>query len=97
MLPASSLVNRVVRCWVSLLVVVGCSYPFSKMAKEMDLPPVLKSTSHGRLPKQLKQEPTLLIISGGQLAASPESDQLLANAVGLCQEKNVLIVACCGK
>jgi len=35
-------------------------------------------------------------ISGGQLTASPESDQLLANAVRLCQEKNVLIVAAAG-
>lgn len=35
-------------------------------------------------------------ISGGQLAASPESEQLLANAVRLCQEKNVLIVAAAG-
>lgn len=35
-------------------------------------------------------------ISGGQLAASPESDKLLENAVRLCQEKNVLIVAAAG-
>jgi len=35
-------------------------------------------------------------ISGGQLTASPESDQLLANAVRLCQKKNVLIVAAAG-
>ena len=35
-------------------------------------------------------------ISGGQLAASPESDQLLANAIRLCKKKNVLIVAAAG-
>lgn len=35
-------------------------------------------------------------ISGGQLAASAESDPLLANAVRLCQENNVLIVAAAG-
>ncbi|NJO63730.1 MAG: PatA/PatG family cyanobactin maturation protease [Richelia sp. RM2_1_2] len=35
-------------------------------------------------------------ISGGQLAASAESDKLLANAVRLCQENNVLIVAAAG-
>ena len=35
-------------------------------------------------------------ISGGQLAASAESDQLLANAIRLCQENNVLIVAAAG-
>jgi len=35
-------------------------------------------------------------ISGGQLAASAESDQLLANAVRLCRENNVLIVAAAG-
>ncbi|MBK1989157.1 PatA/PatG family cyanobactin maturation protease [Sphaerospermopsis aphanizomenoides BCCUSP55] len=35
-------------------------------------------------------------ISGGQLAASAESDKLLANAVRLCAENNVLIVAAAG-
>lgn len=35
-------------------------------------------------------------ISGGQLAASAEPDKLLENAVRLCQEKNVLIVAAAG-
>jgi cyanobactin maturation PatA/PatG family protease len=35
-------------------------------------------------------------ISGGQLAALAESDRLLANAVRLCQENNVLIVAAAG-
>ncbi|NJL61494.1 MAG: PatA/PatG family cyanobactin maturation protease [Methylacidiphilales bacterium] len=35
-------------------------------------------------------------ISGGQLAASAEPDRLLANAVRLCQENNVLIVAAAG-
>ena len=35
-------------------------------------------------------------ISGGQLAALPESDRLLANAVSFCQENNVLIVAAAG-
>lgn len=35
-------------------------------------------------------------ISGGQLAVSPESDKLLLNAVRLCQEKDVLIVAAAG-
>jgi cyanobactin maturation PatA/PatG family protease len=35
-------------------------------------------------------------ISGGQLAASPESDKLLLNAIRLCQEKDVLIVAAAG-
>ncbi|MCM0592259.1 MAG: PatA/PatG family cyanobactin maturation protease [Gloeotrichia echinulata DEX184] len=35
-------------------------------------------------------------ISGGQLAASAESDKLLANAVRLCAERNVLIVAAAG-
>jgi cyanobactin maturation PatA/PatG family protease len=35
-------------------------------------------------------------ISGGQLATSAESDKLLANAVRLCRENNVLIVAAVG-
>jgi cyanobactin maturation PatA/PatG family protease len=35
-------------------------------------------------------------ISGGQLSASAESDRLLANAVRLCKENNVLIVAAAG-
>ncbi len=38
----------------------------------------------------------IINISGGQLTASPESDQLLANAVRLCEKKNVLIVAAAG-
>lgn len=35
-------------------------------------------------------------ISGGQLTSSPEPDQLLANAVRLCEEKDILIVAAAG-
>lgn len=35
-------------------------------------------------------------ISGGQLAASAEADILLVNAIRLCQENNVLIVAAAG-
>ncbi|MEG3440140.1 PatA/PatG family cyanobactin maturation protease [Pannus brasiliensis CCIBt3594] len=38
----------------------------------------------------------IINISGGQLTASPESDRLLANAIRLCREKNVLIVAATG-
>jgi cyanobactin maturation PatA/PatG family protease len=38
----------------------------------------------------------IINISGGQLAASAESDRLLANAVQLCKDNNVLIIAAAG-
>lgn len=44
----------------------------------------------------VEQGAHVINISGGQLAASPESDPLLANAVRLCQENNILIVAAAG-
>jgi cyanobactin maturation PatA/PatG family protease len=44
----------------------------------------------------VEQGANVINISGGQLAASAESDQLLANAVRLCKENNVLIVAAAG-
>jgi len=44
----------------------------------------------------VEQGANVINISGGQLAASAESDQLLANAVCLCQENNILIVAATG-
>ncbi len=44
----------------------------------------------------VEQGANVINISGGQLTTSAESDQLLANAVRLCQENNVLIVAAAG-
>jgi cyanobactin maturation PatA/PatG family protease len=44
----------------------------------------------------VEQGANVINISGGQLAVSAESDRLLANAVRLCQENNVLIVAAAG-
>jgi cyanobactin maturation PatA/PatG family protease len=44
----------------------------------------------------VEQGANVINISGGQLAASAEPDRLLANAVRLCQENNVLIVAAVG-
>lgn len=44
----------------------------------------------------VEQGANVINISGGQLTVSAESDQLLANAVRLCQENNVLIVAAAG-
>ncbi|MBD2386437.1 PatA/PatG family cyanobactin maturation protease [Cylindrospermum sp. FACHB-282] len=44
----------------------------------------------------VEQGANVINISGGQLAASAESDKLLANAVRLCAENNVLIVAAAG-
>jgi subtilisin family serine protease len=44
----------------------------------------------------VEQGANIINISGGQLAASAESDQLLAYAVRLCQENNVLMVAAAG-
>jgi len=44
----------------------------------------------------VEQGANVINISGGQLTASAESDTLLANAIRLCQESNVLIVAAAG-
>ncbi|MCY7338081.1 MAG: PatA/PatG family cyanobactin maturation protease [Chamaesiphon sp.] len=44
----------------------------------------------------VQQGANVINISGGQLAASAESDPLLTNAVRLCRENNVLIVAAAG-
>jgi cyanobactin maturation PatA/PatG family protease len=44
----------------------------------------------------VEQGASVINISGGQLASSAESDQLLANAIRLCQDNNVLIVAAAG-
>jgi cyanobactin maturation PatA/PatG family protease len=44
----------------------------------------------------VNQGANVINISGGQLAASAEADPLLANAVRLCRENNVLIVAATG-
>jgi len=44
----------------------------------------------------VEQGANVINISGGQLVASAESDRLLTNAVRLCQENNVLIVAAAG-
>ncbi|KAB8318709.1 PatA/PatG family cyanobactin maturation protease [Tolypothrix campylonemoides VB511288] len=44
----------------------------------------------------VEQGANVINISGGQLVASAESDRLLANAVRLCEENNVLIVAAAG-
>lgn len=44
----------------------------------------------------VKHGANVINISGGQLAASAESDKLLTNAVRLCAENNVLIVAAAG-
>ncbi|AFZ23461.1 cyanobactin maturation protease, PatA/PatG family [Cylindrospermum stagnale PCC 7417] len=44
----------------------------------------------------VEQGANVINISGGQLAASSESDKLLANAVRLCADNNVLIVAAAG-
>jgi len=44
----------------------------------------------------VEQGANVINISGGQLSASAESDKLLTNAIRLCQENNVLIVAAAG-
>jgi cyanobactin maturation PatA/PatG family protease len=44
----------------------------------------------------VEQGANVINISGGQLAASAEADPFLANAVQLCRENNVLIVAAAG-
>ncbi len=44
----------------------------------------------------VEQGANVINISGGQLAASAEPDPLLANAIRLCRDNNVLIVAATG-
>ncbi len=74
----------------------GLIVPIFTDGKEGELAPCSQIDLARAITQAVEQGANVINISGGQLTASPESDQLLANAVCLCQERNVLIVAAAG-
>lgn len=74
----------------------GLIVPVFSDGKEGGLAPCSQIDLARAITQAVEQGANVINISGGQLAASAESDQLLANAVRLCQENNVLIVAAAG-
>ncbi|BAY29077.1 putative peptidase [Nostoc carneum NIES-2107] len=74
----------------------GLIVPVFTDGKEGRLAPCSQIDLARAITQAVEQGANVINISGGQLAASAESDRLLANAVQLCQEHNVLIVAAAG-
>ncbi len=74
----------------------GLIVPIFSDGKGDQLAPCSQVDLARAITQAVSQGANVINISGGQLTASPESDQLLANAIRLCQEKNVLIVAAAG-
>lgn len=74
----------------------GLIVPVFTDGREGGLAPCSQIDLARAITQAVEQGANVINISGGQLAASAESDQLLANAVRLCQETNVLIVAAAG-
>ncbi|WP_307785920.1 PatA/PatG family cyanobactin maturation protease [Okeania sp. KiyG1] len=74
----------------------GLILPIFSSGKGDNLAPCSQIDLARAITQAVEAGANIINISGGQLTASPESDQLLANAVRLCQEKNVLIVAAVG-
>ncbi len=74
----------------------GLIVPIFSDGKGDNLAPTSQIDLARAITQAVEQGANVINISGGQLTASPESDQLLANAVRLCQERNVLIVAAAG-
>ena len=74
----------------------GLILPIFSDGREGRLAPCSQIDLARAIIQAVEQGANVINISGGQLAASAESDQLLANAVRLCQENNVLIVAAAG-
>lgn len=74
----------------------GLIVPMFTDGKEGGLAPCSQIDLARAITQAVEQGANVINISGGQLAASAESDQLLANAIRLCQENNVLIVAAAG-
>lgn len=74
----------------------GLIVPVFTDGKEGRLAPCSQIDLARAITQAVEQGANVINISGGQLAASAESDRLLANAVRLCQEQNVLIVAAAG-
>ena len=74
----------------------GLIVPVFTDGREGGLAPCSQIDLARAITQAVEQGAHVINMSGGQLAASAESDQLLANAVRLCQENNVLIVAAAG-
>jgi len=74
----------------------GLIIPVFSDGREGGLAPCSQIDLARAITQAVEQGANIINISGGQLAASAESDKLLANAVRLCQENNVLIVAAAG-
>jgi cyanobactin maturation PatA/PatG family protease len=74
----------------------GLIVPVFTDGREGGLAPCSQIDLARAITQAVEQGANVINISGGQLAASAESDRLLANAVRLCQENNVLIVAAAG-
>jgi cyanobactin maturation PatA/PatG family protease len=74
----------------------GLIVPVFTDGKEGRLAPCSQIDLARAITQAVEQGANVINISGGQLAASAESDRLLDNAVRLCQENNVLIVAAAG-
>lgn len=74
----------------------GLIVPVFADGREGGLAPCSQIDLARAITQAVERGANVINISGGQLAASAESDRLLANAVRLCQENNVLIVAAAG-
>ncbi|KKD35470.1 MAG: PatA/PatG family cyanobactin maturation protease [Limnoraphis robusta] len=74
----------------------GLIVPVFTNGREGELAPCSQIDLARAITQAVEQGANVINISGGQLAASAESDKLLENAVRLCQENNVLIVAAVG-
>ncbi|WP_230966293.1 S8 family serine peptidase [Nostoc sp. NZL] len=74
----------------------GLIVPIFSDGAEGSLAPCSQIDLARAITQAVEQGANVINISGGQLAASAESDRLLANAIRLCQENNVLIVAAAG-
>ena len=74
----------------------GLIVPIFSDGKGDNLVPCSQIDLARAITQAVEQGANVINVSGGQLSASPESDQLLANAVRLCQERNVVIVAAAG-
>lgn len=74
----------------------GLIVPVFTDGKEGGLAPCSQMDLARAITQAVAQGANVINISGGQLVASAESDQLLANAVRLCEENSVLIVAAAG-
>lgn len=74
----------------------GLIVPVFTDGREGGLAPCSQIDLARAITQAVEQGANVINISGGQLAVSAESDQLLANAVRLCRENNVLIVAAAG-